>query len=200
VRAPAGIPLLVVLLAAACSPATSSPPTSFTGTIPPTPPVTLGPSDTPVPQSGVVIDSRLLHVLPATVDGFDLVESADAEAAVLEDPQLAAVAASIAAGIAVDPASDEFVYAIVVRIKPGTMDDAVFRDWRDSFDEGACSQADGVGGHAQTVIDGRTVYIGTCAGGLRTYHAWLEQKEVLISASAVGDRRLGESLMENLQP
>lgn len=199
-KASTGIPLLVVVVVAACGPAAGSPPPSFSGTIRPTAPVTLGPSETPVPASGVVIDSRLLDVLPTTVDGFDLVESADAEAAALEDPELAVVAASIAAGIAVDPASGEFVYAIVVRIKPGTMGGAVFRDWRDSFDEGACSQASGVGGHAQTEIDGRTVYIGTCAGRLRTYHVWLEEKEVLVSASAVGDRRLGESLMENLQP
>ncbi|MEO7664523.1 MAG: hypothetical protein ABIV26_05300, partial [Candidatus Limnocylindrales bacterium] len=65
---------------------------------------------------------------------------------------------------------------------------------------GACSQASGVAGHAEAQIDGRTVYIGTCGGGVRTYHAWLAPDGVMVSASAVGDRRLGERLVENLSP
>jgi hypothetical protein len=92
------------------------------------------------------------------------------------------------------------VYAVVVRLLPDAMDETAFRDWRDSFDEGACSLADGVAGHAETETGGRTVYIGTCTGGLRTYHVWLEDRGVLISASAVGERRLGEHLVENLRP
>lgn len=192
--------VLLAAAAAACGPAPSSPPPSFTGTYAPTAPVTPGPSETPTPTSGVVVDSRLLDVLPEAVDGFELVESPDAELAALADPQLEAVAAAIAAGIAVDAAGGEFVYAIVVRLLPGAMDASVFRDWRDSYDEGACSQADGVAGHAETEIGGRTVYIGTCESDLRTYHVWLEEREVLISASAVGERRLGELLVENLRP
>jgi hypothetical protein len=191
--------LLAAMVAAACGPTQGSPSPS-PEIIEPTPPVTLGPSATPRSTSGVVIDSRLLDVLPEAVDGFELVESPEAELAALEDPQLPAVAASIAAGIAVDAAGGEFVYAIVVALIPGVMDANVFRDWRDSFDEGACSQADGVVGHAETEIGGRTVYIGTCVGDLRTYHVWLEAQEVLISASAVGERRLGERLVENLRP
>lgn len=195
----AAVIAVIAVVAAGCGPTQASPSAS-PEVIKPTPPVTLGPSETPLPTSGVVIDSRLLDVLPEAVDGFELVESHDAELAALEDPQLAAVAAAIAAGIAVDAAGGEFVYAIVVRLLPEAMDADVFRDWRDSFDEGACSQADGVAGHAETEIGGRTVYIGTCVGDLRTYHVWLEEQEVLISASAVGERRLGEQLVENLRP
>lgn len=198
-RGPIAGVLLAAAVAAGCGPTQGSPSAS-PESIKPTPPVTLGPSETPLPTSGVVIDSRLLDVLPETVDGFELVESPEAELEALQDPQLEAVAASIAAGIAVDPAGGEFVYAIVVRLHPGAMDANVFRDWRDSYDEGACSQADGVVGHAETEIGGRTVYIGTCVGDLRTYHVWLEEQEVLISASAVGERRLGERLVENLRP
>jgi hypothetical protein len=199
VRAQIAGVILATMVAAACGPTQGSPSPS-PEIIEPTPPVTLGPSGTPVPTSGVVIDSRLLDVLPEAVDGFELVESPEAELAALEDPQLEAVAASIAAGIAVDAVGGEFVYAIVVGLLPGAMDANVFRDWRDSYDEGACSQADGVAGHAETEIGGRTVYIGTCVGDLRTYHVWLEEQEVLISASAVGERRLGERLVENLRP
>jgi hypothetical protein len=200
VRRPIAVAQLAAALAATCGPSTSSSPPSLNGSSPPTAPVTLGPAETPLPTSGVVIDSRLLDVLPEAVDGFELVESPEAELAALEDPQLEAVAASIAAGIAVDAAGGEFVYAIVVGLLPGVMDANVLRDWRDSYDEGACSQADGVAGHAETEIGGRTVYIGTCVGDLRTYHVWLEEQEVLISASAVGERRLGERLVENLRP
>jgi hypothetical protein len=83
---------------------------------------------------------------------------------------------------------------------PGGFDDTHFRDWRDSYDEGACSGAGGVVGHAQAEIASRTVFIGTCDAGVRTYHAWIEDKNLLISASAAGDRRFGEGLMAGLRP
>ena len=118
----------------------------------------------------------------------------------LAQATLADVAVAVASALAIDPPTGEFVYAVVVRLKPGAFDGAVFRDWRDSFDEGACSQADGIQGHAETEIGGRTVYIATCVGGLRTYHVWLEDDGVLVSASAVGERRLGEHLVEHLRP
>jgi hypothetical protein len=190
----AGVALILVM---ACAPNQASQgPTTATK---PTPPVTLGPSQTPLPTSGIVIDSRLLLILPATVDGLAVTENPDGETSSLTDPQLDTVASSIAAGLAVDPPTGEFVYATVVRLLPGAMDDGVFRDWRDSYDEGACSQASGVAGNAEAQIGGRTVYIGTCTGGVRTYHVWLEAQEILVSASAVGDRRLGEILMNSLR-
>jgi hypothetical protein len=148
----------------------------------------------------VAIDPSLLAVLPESVDGLPVTESPEAEAASVADPQLEAVASALAAGIAVEATSGEFAFAVVVRLLPGAMTDDTFRDWRDSYDEGACSQADGVAGHAETEIGGRTVYIGTCAGGLRTYHVWLEAQDLLVSVSAVGERRLGEHLVGNLRP
>jgi hypothetical protein len=83
---------------------------------------------------------------------------------------------------------------------PGTWSEAWFRDWRDSYDEGACGQAGGVAGNAEAALGGRTVYIGTCAGGLRTYHAWLEGRGLLVSAFSVGKGRYGERLMAGLRP
>jgi hypothetical protein len=144
------------------------------------------------------VDRSLLEVLPETIAGIAVEPSPDGEAAGLSDACLAKIADSFASGFAADP--ENFVFAVVAGLRPEALDDVVFRSWRDSFDEGACSQADGVLGHAETEIDGRTVYIGTCVGGLRTYHVWLEENEVLISASAVGERRLGELLVENLRP
>ena len=191
---------------AGCGPAVTSPtlppPTAPTASAQETPAViTPAPAATSTPGGGTAlpIDSTLLGFLPATVGDLPLTENAEAEAAALAAPILPGVGLAAALGLAVDPATGDFVYVVVVRLRPGGLTDAVFRDWRDSFDEGACSQADGVVGHAETEIGGRTVFIGTCAGGLRTYHVWLEDRDVLISASAAGDRRLGEILFENLR-
>jgi hypothetical protein len=196
-----------VLVAGACG-GTASPSPSPDDTLQPiaspvavtTPAATATPAASGPPASDVAIDPRLLGILPADVLGVPLVENAAAEDSALGDPELAKVATSMAEALAVDPATSEFVFAVVVRLKPGVMDDAGFRDWRDSFDRGACSQSDGVSRNAETQIDGRTVYIGTCAGGVRTYHTWLQADAVLVSASSLGDRRFGEVLMEHLRP
>lgn len=156
------------------------------------------PSSTPVP---VAIDPALLHTLPSAVDGLPVVESPEGEAAAEKDAALPKVASAVASGLAIDATSGDFVYAVVVRLRQGAMDDATFRDWRDSYDEGACSQADGVDAHAETTIAGRTVFIATCGGGVRTYHVWIPGSQLLVSASAVGDdRRLGEKLVQALRP
>lgn len=116
----------------------------------------------------------------------------------VSDPNLASHALAIAAALAVDPESGDLVYAALVRLRPGAMSDAFYRDWRDSFDEGACSQAGGVAGHAEAELAGRQTFIGTCEGGLRTYHVWLRNSGVLASVWSVGERRLGERLVEGL--
>ena len=43
-------------------------------------------------------------------------------------------------------------------------------------------------------MDGRTVYIGTCEGGVHAYHVHLEGPDVIVSVNAVGDGRMGEQL------
>lgn len=193
--------LAIAVLTAACSPAASASPTSMVPGVTPAATIEASPvvSSTPGTTPAVELDPSLLAVLPSTIAGFAMAESPEAEAAAREDPQLAVVGSAMVAGIAVDASAGEFVYAVVVRLKAGAMNDAVFRDWRDSYDQGACSQANGVAGNAQTEIDGRTVYIGTCGGGVRTYHVWIEDKGLLVSASSVGDRRLGELLMNSLR-
>jgi hypothetical protein len=160
---------------------------------------TADPTQTPGIGAAVAIDPSLLEILPVSVDGLEVVENPDGEAAALGDPLLAKVGSAIAAGFAIDPGSGDFVYTIVIRLLPDSMNAASFADFRATFDEGACSQADGVARSAETRIGGRTVYIGTCAGGLRTYHVWLEDPGVLISVSAAGERRLGELLVGNLR-
>ena len=148
-----------------------------------------------------MVDATLLAVLPAAVDGLPVNESPEGEDAALADPILPQVASEIASGLAIDAATGDFVYVVVVRLLPGGFDDATFRDWRDTYDIGACSQAGGVAGKAEATIGGRHVFIGTCAGGVRTYHVRLVERGLLISLSAVGDqRRLGELLLKGLRP
>lgn len=194
------VSILLPVLLAACSPSPTPSP-SPTATPTPTPAVAGSPTAPPSNAQGVVVDPSLLEVLPAEVDGLPIQESPEAEAEALTDPELAEVAEAIAAGFAIDQATSDFVYAAVIRLRAGVMGDERFRDWRDSFDEGACSQAGGVVGHAQADIGGRTVYIGTCDGGVRTYHVWLAEQNLMVSASAVGEeRRLGEKVVEGLRP
>jgi hypothetical protein len=195
------VAFVAVLGTASCTTNVCPPPSVAVSTPTPSvaPSTAASPSGSPGPTSPVALDPSLLAVLPESVDGIAVVESPEAETAALADPELATVGSALVAGLAVDATSGDFVFAAVVRLLPGVMDDGVFRDWRDSYDEGACSQASGVAGNAQAEIDGRTVYIGTCNGGARTYHVWLEAQGLIVSASAAGDHRLGEKLMENLR-
>ena len=200
-RAHAGTVGLLALVLASCGVSIATPTVAPVASTPAPTPTRALVSPTFGSSAGAVdVDPALLEILPASVDGLPITENTAGEEASVGDPLLDQVAAAFASGFASDAAATEFVYAVVVRLLPDAMDATVFRDWRDSYDEGACSQADGVAGNAETEIDGRTVYIGTCVGGLRTYHVRLEDKEVLISASAVGERRLGEILVENLRP
>jgi hypothetical protein len=145
------------------------------------------------------VDASLLELLPPSVDGIDLNESPEAELDALGDPVVATVGTAIAGAFAANANTGDFVYALVVRLRPGAMNDALFRSWRDTFDEGACSQAGGVTGHAEAEIGGHRTFIGTCAGGMHTYHVWLPAQQRLVSMSALGERRFGEQLLRNLR-
>ncbi len=125
-----------------------------------------------------------------------MLEAPEAEAEALADPELASFGSAIVAAIAIDGSSGEFVYSLVVRLLPGAMSEAAFGDWRVAYDEGACEQAGGVADTAEAQLGGRTVYTGTCTAACRTYHAWLDAQGILISASEVGERRLGEHAHE----
>ena len=138
-------------------------------------------------------------MLPADVDGVpvNLEHQAFVDASTT-DAAFAQNVARAAFGVAVD--GGDLVSGVVAELQPGLFSDAFFRDWRDSYDAGACGQSGGVVGNAETQIDGRTVYIATCAGDLRDYHTWLPERGAIVSAFALGGRRLGETLMEGLRP
>lgn len=159
-------------------------------------------ASTPGPASaspgGAVEDPSLLAVLPAEVAGQPVVLESQAFVEAMADPAFASSIEAAAFGIVV--AGNDLASAVVARRVPGELPDAWFRDWRDSYNEGACGQSGGVAGNAEADIGGRTVHIATCAGGLRTYHAWLEDRGLLVSAFAVGEQRFGELLMAGLRP
>src|SRR5207247_2152058 len=83
-----------------------------------------------------------------------------------------------------------FVVASVARLRDPSADEAWFRGYRDSYDQSACTAAGGVAGHAESVINGRTVFIGTCAAGAITYHVRLAGGSIVLSLTSVGPDRL----------
>jgi hypothetical protein len=158
-------------------------------------------SDAPtaLPRAGLVpIDQTLLDLLPATVNGVALKPVPDPQGA--DDPALVDSVDRLAQAILVDPASSDFVVISVIALRSGVFDEKYFRSWRDSFDEGACSQSEGLAGHAQAVMGGRTVFIGRCKGGVTTYHVRLGARDAIVSISELLDTRLGEQIMAGLRP
>ncbi len=143
-------------------------------------------------------DRSLLAVLPADLEGNTLIVEDGALEVAVQDPDFAASVASAAFGTYVS--GDDLASAVVARPVEGVYSDAWFRDWRDTYDAGTCEQAGGLAATAETDLGDRTVYIGTCAGGLHTYHAWIAERRLLVSAFAVGEHRFGELLMAGLRP
>ena len=153
------------------------------------------------PPPGVGVDPGLLEVLPTEIDGVALQSDPDTAAQVGSDPLLAKAALSIVVAIAVAPgASDteDLAVASVIRLRPGVFDEAFYQEWRDTYDEVACEVADGVESTDEVEIDGRSVYLGTCVGGARTYHTYLVDQGFIVSITATGERRFGELIMAGL--
>jgi hypothetical protein len=180
-------------------------PTASVSTSSPGPPATAVSSDLPTPGStapatgsGARVDASLVAVLPADVDGVRVEFSPEASEETIAGGNLPPQVDALAFGLAATP--EDFVIASVVRLDEGAFDDGFYRDWRASYAEGVCGPAGGVGaGTAEAGIGGRNVFIGSCVNGGHTYVTWLEDRSVIVSAYAVGDRRLGERLMETLE-
>lgn len=165
------------------------------------PAMTVGqrPSPTPDDATPAVIDATLLEYLPETVGGVPVAEELNEAASAVADPAVSRIATAVDVGFAVDQTTGNLVTAHVVRLREGAFDDATYRQWRDSYDDGACAAAGGIVGRAEATIDGRTVYVTSCVAGLRTYHVWIEDEHLLVSASSVGTGRFGELLMNDLR-
>ena len=204
--AAAFLPALVVAVVAACSSPTTAPSPGATSSIPVAtetaqPPTSFGPPPSPTADdsSPVVLDPTLLDILPASVEGIALTEDVDEGANALSDPALSQIATAIDVGVAVDLGNGNLVTAWVVRLRPGTFGVEIYRQWRDSYDEGACAASGGVVGRAEAQIGGRQAYVTSCVSGLHTYHVWLEAEGILISASSIGEGRFGEKLLGALR-
>ncbi len=152
----------------------------------------------------VTVDPALLQVLPSAVDGVALTPDAETAAEIAADPSLADDVEALALAAAFGPLSSgdaggDYAVATVVRLLPDVFTDGFFRNWRDTFDAGVCEQAGGVSGHAQADIGGRTTWIGTCAGGVHTYHTVLRDDTILVSVQGAGPARYGEQIMAALR-
>jgi len=159
------------------------------------PPLSAAPSD-------VRVDARLLERLPATIDGIGAQSDVETAREVAGDAAIQAQVDAIAIAVYVAPdasgSTGDYAVATVVHLRPGVFSDPFYRDWRDTFDAGVCEQAGGVRTRAETTIARRRVFIGTCAGGIRTYHVHLADDDVLVSIQGIGERRLGERIVEGL--
>jgi hypothetical protein len=157
--------------------------------------------------SAVQIDSSLLSFLPITGNG--LIQTVDPEttAQIAEDPALRANASALmiatylpAPTSASAPPPEDFAVVSVIRLREPGADEAWYRDWRDSYDAGACEPAGGVSRNSQTDIGTHTVYIGACAGGSFTYHTRISEGAIVISINSIGPANLGRTVMERLAP
>jgi hypothetical protein len=159
-----------------------------------------GPPASPSPPddaTGVLLDPTVLEILPPAVDGVPVQEDADEAGALFSRLDLGDVAEAADAAVAVD--GSNLVVAWVVRLRRGAFGETAYQQWRDSYDDGACQAAGGVRGRAQAELGGRNTYVTSCVAALRTYHVWLPDQNLLVSASSVGEGRFGEKLMSTLR-
>jgi hypothetical protein len=207
--------LLTVLLVAtaACGATAPTPiPATTQSAAPASPaPSTPGPATTPeasAPGSAsasaspaadtAVRDDSLLSILPPDVEGAPVtVEDASFDEAA-RDPAFVEHVARAAFAVVTTPT--DLASGVVAQLRPGTLDDTFLADWRETYNEGACAQAGGVSTNAESSLDGRTVYIATCGGGLTVYHAAIPERDVIVSLFSIGEGRFGEQLMRDLRP
>jgi hypothetical protein len=198
-RALAGVAVAIAIVAA-CIPSRPSP--TPPPSAPSATPALASPTDVRSPAAAVLVDPTLLELLPDAVAGVPLEPDEDTAAEIAREPSIAPFVSALAIAAAFGPpATDtggDYVVVTVARVKPGLFGDLFYRGWRDTFDAAVCEQAGGVDGHAEAEIAGRQTFIGTCAGGVHTYHVRLQDQDVIVSMQAVGDGRFGERVIEGL--
>ena len=207
--------LVVVALAlAACGGSTVRPNASASSTSPPasaptsasapasSPGASVAPSigSSPFPSVGpALVDPALLAILPEKVGGVPIVETPEAEGSSVIDPAIARAVARLATGYAASASGNDWAVVSVAALRPGVWSEGFFRDWRDTYDTGVCTQPGGIDGRAAVTISGRDVEITSC-GALHTYHVHLAGRDVLLSVTSVGDARFGEQVVAGLRP
>ena len=154
----------------------------------------------PGASPAVPVDPTLLSILPATVGGQPISEVQDVEVNLATDPSLVVNAAGLAVALGIDLSAGEFAYVAVIQLKPLVFSNAFYLSWRQSYDEGACSQSNGLKSTSTTTIAGRPVFVGTCAGGATTYHVHLAAPDRLVSITSVGTSQYGALVLAGLKP
>jgi hypothetical protein len=191
-------PLPSATFSTASVPSASSGITGPTATAGASPSPAASPALSPSDSSIAVRDDSLLSILPPDVESAPVtVEEASFDDAVTD----AAFAEHVArAAFAIVTTPTDLASGVVAQLRPGLLDDTFLADWRETYNEGACAQAGGVATNAETELDGRTVYIATCGGGLTVYHAAIPERDVIVSLFSIGEDRFGEQLMRDLRP
>jgi hypothetical protein len=198
--AAAALSVLGLGLVVACQPGPStSASVASNGTAPPSGSISAS-AGPPTWVGGVAVDPSLLSILPPDVAGVPMQPAPDTAAQIAADPSLASEVEAVAVALAVSAgssAAEDLVIASVVRLQPDIFDETFFRGWRDTYDAAACEPAGGVRGNAESDIDGRQVFIGSCNSGVLTYHLRYGE-DVIVSLTSVGERRFGEQVVQNL--
>lgn len=150
----------------------------------------------------VTVDASLLDVLPDAIDGQPRRPDDATASEIARTGNLGPDIEAIAVGLYVQAgssATQDLAIVNVVRLRPGVFGEAWYRDWRTTYDDGACEIAGGVApGGAQSRIGDRETYIGTCQGGVHTYHVHLRSPDRVVSITAAGDGRYGELVVKGL--
>lgn len=194
------LPLVAVLVSVAAF-AVSSCGVSVATTRPPGTDVAIAPTPWPngtVGRYGLRIDPTLLGKLPAQVGGNPIVEAAGTEAQDLDNPDLPAAFDGIAEGSLGDITDANWLRVSIGRLRPEAQTDDFYTSWRDQYDQGVCSRADGVASvQLQTIADW-PVDVATCNGGVIAYTVRISDG-LLVSAQDLGPRRLGRQLILAIQ-
>ena len=208
VRAPTAAILAWVVVMAGCGPTPPSTTTSASLSASPVPPsISDAPSSgtaSPSAATGAVaVDASLLEILPADIDGQALRPDPDTAGEIAADEDLAPDIEAIAVGLYIRPGSSTEAEGLAIvniaRLRPGVFDQAWFRSWRSTYDQGASQVAGGVTpGGAETRIGAHDTHIGTCEGGVHTYHVHLMSPDRVISITAAGEGRIGERVVAGL--
>ena len=150
----------------------------------------------------VEVDASLLDVLPESIDGQPRRSDDPTALEIARTGNLGPDIEAIAVGLYVaagESASQDLAIANVVRLRSGAFSEAWYRDWRTTYDSGACEIAGGVApGAAQSRIGDHDTDIGTCQGSVHTYHVHLTGPHRVVSITAAGDGRYGELVVKGL--
>ncbi len=211
-----GAVLLTALTAGACGSAAASPATLLP-TAASAPSTTLGPAiasagpvasgspaspgaascTMPAGAAAPVLDASLMSILPTSVAGVAITQEPSAFGEAAKDPCFEANVDRAVFPIAVS--GTDLASGVVAHLRPGVYSDAFYSDWRATYNDGACAQSSGVLSEADQTVGGRTIYVATCGGGLRVYHAYLADKGVIVSLLSTGSKDLGEQIIGGLR-